>query len=654
VSKGEVLIGRLVTSGLILIIIEKNLRLRRAVLPILLFITQSGMGQVKFSTVASSREIGRSDYVQVEFVVENAKEIEQLTPPSFADFHVVQGPIQSSGMSIINGDMSQYKSLSFVLQPVKSGKYTIGGATAIVDGKPMRSNPVTIEVNANSSPGNSPPVSAGPSNPFAGIQPVWPGEASDMDREYILKPGENIDDKIRKNMFVKLQVSKTSCYVGEPIVATYKLYSRLQSESRVTKHPSLNGFSVYDMIEPSGDAVSVETVNGKPFTVHTIRKTQLIPLQAGTIELDPVEIENTVHFVKSSQAQRRRGNSLQDLFDQLTGESNTGVPVEKNVTLDSKPVAITVKALPEESRPGSYNGAVGHFAIEAGIENKNVNAQDAAVLKVTVKGNGNLPVVNAPLVKWPSGFETYDASEKENIDKTKAPMAGTKTFEYSFIPDKKGNYSIPAIQFSYFDPLSASYKSIESKPLDLEVAAAKGPGHGSKNTLPQSPSMHEKAIGAKEFFRQHLEWFFIIMILSGLAVYLLRQNRRLKKNQQPAEDPVAQTLPEADHSETVLAPPDPLLKSRQLLEQADYKGFYNELNLVVWSALSNRLQLPSSELNKYNITQALRTKGWGEETTTLLKNILNECEMSLYTPDYNSRDMQLLLEHTESLLNQLG
>src|SRR6185437_16338749 len=83
-------------------------------------------GQVKFTTVVSSQDVGRSDYLQVEFVVENAKQIDDLTPPEFPGFHIVQGPIQSSGMSIVNGSMSQYKGLSFVLEPTKTGKFVIG------------------------------------------------------------------------------------------------------------------------------------------------------------------------------------------------------------------------------------------------------------------------------------------------------------------------------------------------------------------------------------------------------------------------------------------------------------------------------------------------------------------------------------------------
>ena len=65
--------------------------------------------------------------------------------------------------------------------------------------------------------------------------------------DYILKKGENVNDKVQKNLFVKLDVSKTSCFVGEPITASYKLYTRLRSETNITSAPSFNGFSVSEL-----------------------------------------------------------------------------------------------------------------------------------------------------------------------------------------------------------------------------------------------------------------------------------------------------------------------------------------------------------------------------------------------------------------------
>ncbi len=489
-------------------------------------------GQVKFTTVASNQELGLSDYLEVEFVVENARQIDAFTPPDFPGFHIAQGPIQSSGMSVINGNTSQYKSISFVLQPSKTGKFIIPGASATVDGKQMRSNAVTITVHPGGS--GTAPANPGGGNLHPMPQPFGPDpfgpEPGEVDRDYVLKPGENVKDKIRKNLFVKVQVDRNTCYVGEPIVATYKLYSRLSSESRVTKRPSLNGFSVYDMVDPSSDAVSVEKLNGKSYTVHIIRKTQLIPLQAGNIDLDPVEVENTVHFVKGRQEPRHTGNSIRDLLDQLTDDNNMGPEIDENVTLDTKPYTITVKPLPDVNKPANYNGAVGSFSIQASLAGRSIAAQDEATLHLVVKGKGNLPVITAPVVPWPAGIDAFDPSAKEEVNKTIVPMSGSKSFDYVFTAKTPGHYTIPAVSFSYFDPSSQSYKLAGTEPLDLQVAPSEKKTKkvaGDQLLTAAAPAF---GIRLQHFIQDHLEWLFALLLLSGVVVYFWRQNLRLKKN----------------------------------------------------------------------------------------------------------------------------
>ena len=633
-----------------LIAIVRILRFRFAALLLFLFFTTPLFAQVKFTTIISSKEIGRSDYVQVEFVVENAKQIEHLAPPAFPDFHIVEGPMQSSGMSIVNGNMSQYKAVSFILQPVKTGKFTIQGALAEVDGKQMRSNPVSVEVNTNST-GSTNSIS-----PM--LQPSLPDRDPIADnREYILRPGENIVEKTKKNLFVKALVDKNSCYVGEPIVVTYKLYSRLRSESRVTKQPSLNGFSVYDMLDPNSDASSVETLNGKPFTVHIIRKAQLIPLQAGPVELSQVEVENTVHFLKPSEKHQHSSSLLQNLLDQLS-EGETGDDIQQHITLTSKPLTVTVKPLPETNKPADYNGAVGHFSMDAEIENKNISAQDAATLKVTIHGNGNLPVVDAPPVKWPSNVNVYNTTAKEDIDKAVAPMKGSKTFEYVFTPKSVGSIAIPAVQFSYFDPVSSSYKTLQSQSFQFTAKAAKK----------QSPSLFKNILSSnanssviqdlKGFFQQHLEWLFAAVILSFLAFFLWRHNiSALKK-----EDDIKQEAMAAENIKKEITVPvmpvtevtDPLLRAKRLLENGDHKGFYVELNRSLWDALSAKCNLPASELNKSNISFQLKTKGWDDENIFKLQDIFSRCEMNLYTPDYNASDTENILHNAEQVIKYIN
>jgi hypothetical protein len=648
-----------------------------------LFMGSYVSGQVKFTTVVNSKDIGRGDYLQIEFYIENAKEIDQLAPPEFPGFQVVQGPIQSSGMSIVNGNMSQYKSVSYVLQPVKTGKFTIGGASATVDGKHMQSNAVTINVSASSTgPGGSGAAggSGGSAGPGAGVNPFpnmnWPpdpfsmGSPEEVDKDIVLKPGENIKDKINKNLFLKVQVDKTTCFVGEPIVATYKLYSRLASESRVTKRPSLNGFSVYDMVDPNSDAASVERLNGKAYTVHIIRKTQLIPLQPGTIDLDPVEVENTVHFVKGTkqQEQHRGSNPMKDFFDQLNDE-NLGPEIDENVTLNTKPVTITIKALPDANKPAGFSGAVGNFTIQASLANRNISAQDEATLHVVIRGKGNLPVITAPQIAWPEGVEAFDPTAKEDINKTVAPMSGAKSFDYIFTPRDAGHFVIPAISFPYFDPAAQSYKTVGTNPIDFQVMAGakrKPANSGTNPTAGNSTTITDGASPLKKLVQDHLEWIFAVLILSFLAVYLWRQNIRLRKAEVEQKEAAARQAEEERLAEekareslaaaaAAAAPAvDYLLEVRQLFDLGDYKGFYRELNRAVWKALSRKLALPASELNKLNIARQLDARGWDKQEILSLENILNECEMNLYTPAYDAYNMQLLLRQAEPVMNKLA
>src|SRR5215208_5806025 len=89
---------------------------------------------------------------------------------------------------------------------------------------------------------------------------------------YFLSRGEDPLKKIRDNLFLKIMVDKHSCYIGEPLVATFKLYSRLQSTSEVIKNPGFYGFSVYDMVNLDDKLESLEIHNGNSFDVHIIRK----------------------------------------------------------------------------------------------------------------------------------------------------------------------------------------------------------------------------------------------------------------------------------------------------------------------------------------------------------------------------------------------
>jgi len=284
-----------------------------------LFFAQS-YSQAKFYAASSAKKIGKNEYVQIQFTVENAASVEQIIPPAFKNFAIVSGPNQQSGITIINGNMMQSISLGYVLKPLSAGRLVIASALAKADGKELKTLPITIEV-SNSSSNNSGTNSL---SPYSNLQQNYAEPANQLYDDYILNKNENVEEKIKKNIFVKIDIIKNSCYVGQPVIATYKLFTRLKSESNVTKTPSFNGFSVSELEMPDNYSLTTEKYNGREYNVYTLRKVQLYPLQTGLLNLEPVEVENRINFLKGEYAAGKKGNTLYDVLREFANETVPG------------------------------------------------------------------------------------------------------------------------------------------------------------------------------------------------------------------------------------------------------------------------------------------------------------------------------------------
>lgn len=593
--------------------------------------------QVKFSTAVSPEQASLDDIIEVEYVIENAGSVENFTPPQFKHFKLLHGPLQSANMTVINGVMSRSRSVSYILQPETTGRLTIPGAIAIINGKTMRSNAVTIKVTGSGGRRNrqQPPVST-PLIPD--IQEQMP----QVNEEYRLQPGEDVNEKIVKNLLVKLDVNKTSCYEGEPVMATYKLCSRLKSESRIIKRPSLNGFSVFDMEDPGAERMSIEKINGKYFNVHLIRRSQLLPLQPGSYTLEPVELENKVEFIKASEAEGGRSNSRrQRLLEEFFGHREREEVEVHTITLKSNPATITVHPLPAENKPAGFKGAVGKFTIQATLLNKTITAGDAAKLRVVIKGSGNLPVVNAPQISIPAGVESFDPSVKEEVNKTVYPLSGSKIFDYTLIPRDSGHVTIPPVKFSYFDPSTASYNTISSDTLKMYVREGKTKSPAQQKAYAQSPAQTSKWTDV--ITSGMLVWGMAILLAMAALIYLLQRQRSSKKVK--ADTKIAMT--------TTPETTDRLLDARLALAQSKTQEFYSEINRALREAICEKTGSSLTELTKSNLPFKLAEAGTNVETIQDVEAIMKECEIALYTPVYGERDMRITLERAERAIKNI-
>ena len=461
-----------------------------------------------------------------------------------------------------------------------------------------------------------------------------------------MKSGENITNKINRNIFIKAITNKTTCFVGEPLVVTYKLYTRLKSESNIIKSPSFSGFSVIDLVQPGGGNYNIETVNGREYNVYTLRKAQLYPLQSGADTMESLTIENKINFIKEDYLKSRKGHVdfYADAFaDQLPAEA---VQAEK-ATLQSKPVSILVKPLPAANKPVSFNGAVGNFNLQVLVEKNSFTTDESGKLQLTIAGEGNLTLVTAPDIKWPEGIEVFESSLVDAVDRLTVPVSGSKTFSFPFTINNAGSYTLPSVEFSFFDAGTATYKTIQTQPIQLTVT------NGTGKKLIASVNTDKPA--TKEQFFETLftnRWMIILpvglIIIGGLLIWLwMDRKKQLPEKSIVIDDDVAAGT---EQSQVVV---DPLSASAKLIQDMAIpaKQFYAVLHKELRAFLSNQLQLQLETFNKKSIENMIDKSGKPISLALDISLLLNEIELHLYTPFDTEIDRNAIYEAAYKIVN---
>ncbi len=622
--------------------------LQKIILLILLFAAGDANAQLKFNATVSPSQIGKDEFTQLKLMVENATEVQQIVPPSLKNFIIVSGPNQESGMTMINGAVKRYIALNFLLKPKAVGNFTIPPALAKADGIDLKSNPVKVKVTANSSGSTSGPVNS----PFSSTDPFAEPAPRSSYKDFILRKGENAVDKINKNMFVRGWVDKNSCYVGEPVVATFKLYTRLKSESNMIKNPSFNGFSVIDLQQPNDMSYRVEEYEGREYNVYTIRRAQLYPLLPGKLDLGIAEIENNVQFIKAAYIDQQR-SLYNDLFRDFTDATIPPEGMEfHKVSLYNKPVFVTVNPLPEISKPENFKGAVGSFEIQAKVEKNNFSTDDAGKLAIIISGSGNLQMVNAPEIKWPDGIEGFDSQASDDLFKGTVPVSGRKIFEFPFTMSKPGRYTIPALSFSYFDNAAGVYKATSTQ--SIEITVTKGTGR-PKKIIAETDSKPEKNFLAK-FFSNRLRVVSVIavLIIIGLIIWLKRDVRYEKRNKESIAQPDDDKAEAEKIDELLETRVNPLEKAEEFLYNEDGPAFYMALNDGLKNFLAKKLSIHPEAFNKKNITEQADAAGISNETSVQMQELIDGIEFQLYTPFAEKEKMKEMYDRANDLVQLLN
>jgi hypothetical protein len=508
------------------------------------------------------------------------------------------------------------KNIVYTLVALRPGRFVIKGASARINGQFIKSGNAIVDVITKKE-----------------AYEKAAKEGGEVSSEYFLHPGEDPYEKIQKNLFMKVSVDKKSCYIGEPVVATFKLYSRLESRSDIVKNPGFYGFSVQDIVNLGNNLTETETLNGKPFYVHTIRKVQLYPLQAGLFIIDPMEVTNKVEFSKSIIDKKTEQEITEGVYeDNNRKEKNNTVTYEN--TIQTEKITITVKPYPLKDKPTVFNEATGNFSINASLANEELAKNEEGALMITIRGKGNFAQLPAPAIQWPEGIEGFEPVTRDSLDKTQAPLNGSRTFRYSFICNKAGNYIIPSTSFSFFDPATNSYKTVSTVPEGIKIS----------NTEIKKPTQEQKILVTKKSKHSLLWWICggLLFILIGLAWWFMQKRKS-----------VAVKEPDMGKPNDEVIPVELLLQPAQFALKAEDGRFYSLLQKIIWDYLSVHLQLSGSKMNKHDLYLAMKEKKMGEDQCRNILDILQKCETSIFTKAEFLDNKQELLDRTKVALERI-
>ena len=562
-----------------------------------------------------------------------------LRAPEFTDFDVLSGPYTStsSSTSFVNGKRTSSfeQTYTYMLMAQKAGTFTIGPATVKVDGEQVQSNGVRIQVL---------PEDEQPSNSSQSGQTATRSNSANGQTG---AAGQTSSE----NLFVRTIASKTRVHEQEALMIAYKLYFANVDVAQLTnntKLPEYTGFLKQEL-EQGEIQTELEHYNGRNYQTAVLYRTILYPQHSGDIKIDPANFEAVLRVQTRSQ--------VRSIFDDFFGSYT-------NVTkmLTAPGVTIHVAALPS-GKPAGFSGGVGTFTMTPSISQTEVQTNDAVTIKLDISGAGNMKLIKTPAIDWPEGFEPYDPKVTNNFNTTTSGVSGTKSIEYLAIPRSAGEYTIPAVKFSYFDIDEKAYKTISTPEYTILVkrgaGASSGAGseegavvyHAQKEDIkqlgsdiryidtkkPKSSTIRHQISDINHIWLFYVIPAFIALILLVVLRKQIKENADLARVRYKKANKVAKKR---------------LKAAAAALKANDKDHFYEEIERAAWTYLSDRLSIPTADLNKENIASLLAQKNVPEAIITEVKDVLSTAEFARYAPT-TDHAMDDLYEATTNIINKL-
>ena len=545
----------------------------------------------------------------------------------------ISGPFPSTYMSrtIVNGQSSVVNTTTytFIMMAEKEGTFTIPAGKAVVEGKTYSSNPLTVKA-----------IPADPSTKQQQQQSSGRNHSSSRGSSSAIG---------KDDILLGVDLSKTTVYEGEAIYATLYLYFRHQPVTNVAdaKLPDMAGFTSHDIEIPKNVQAELVQYKGGNYSAYPIKKWLLYPQHSGDIAIKPCSLTAIVQVYKGRQ-------SFWD--DPFSVYQNVQVPVT------SPERKVTVKTLPK-NKPASFMNAVGNFNIKGEVTSNQLKANDAVIYRLTIDGTGNLKYVRDPKPDFPADFEVYDPKTDIHSSETQNGISGKRVIEYTIIPRFGGSFTIPPVEFSFFNTKTEKYETVRTNPIKLEVEKAPNEGTPAGNSVDFSATTQEriKVLGSdirylhtlsesslkrdeEPLYGTLLYWLWFILPAVAFVVMLYVRRRELKLR----ADVVGRRTRKANKVASRR-----LKQASLALRDHQESLFYESVHKAMLGYVADKLSIPLSELNGDTIREQLEKRKVDESIIQRCADVLSTCEFARYAPSTDDQAMDKLYEEASDTIDSL-
>lgn len=536
---------------------------------------------ITVSAEVTPKIISLNETATLRVTVSANQQLRNITPPklkALPEFNVSYGGA-SSKYNLTGNQFSVSMTWTYVLKPKRVGQFTVPEIHISHSNKIYAADPVTIKVLPKS---KKPPQHKSTQDTFT----------------------DAFSSSTHK---VEASVDNSHPYVNEQIIYTFRyLYTaRIPSfNSPKYTRPSLRQFWTAELErKPSRRQV----IDGTLYWIEEIQ-VGLFPITAGRITIEPAKLS-------------------------LPLSAGRGRPQSANLLI-TNPVEVNVRPLPQEGKPTDFAGTVGKYRIHVQTDQQTVEAGDGFTLQVQVSGTGNIETVPAPTVPPLPNMAIYDPQITDAIRSLDSKVRGSRTYEYVIIPSKEGHWTIPAIDYPYFDPQTEQYQVAHTIPITINVLPNPNgiTGITSPHSTPSDIRLLKQDIRyikpeSLKLFNQHLYpykrvSFWVAQALPiaiGLFVWFYRQ--RLAKR-------------EPKHLREQYAAKNAL----RIIEDAkkhitnEPTTFYGTLANGLYQYIGDILDIPPSGLNPELVRQRCDEAGFPGLATTQIVDMLTQCDYVRFAP----------------------